>query len=202
MYDIIYLYLQRSSKMGKKDENEIKSFGIRYDKRVVGITLTATVCVFVLLAFVFRSNKLSIIAGSAACILSVAIAAKVSTKAKLSGWTLVSYAVLLGGTVLFHIVYGAMPFFGRTGYNLMTASFAIVTTVLLFCLPKLKIKKTSVIAAVLSIVLVVSSFVYLFTMNIRSKPYVYSLQKGHDEYQTSGDCQGDEKRFEGVPKRA
>ncbi len=151
-------------------------------KKAHGIILAAIAGALVLLTYVLRSNALLVILVSSACILSLAILVSAIRSGRASMSTLLSYALLLVGGTAYQIVFGVMPVWDRIGYNLMTASFGIVSISLLVGLHARLSRRNRILAIVLSAALVFSSFFYLLTMNIRSRPTVVSLQAGHDSY--------------------
>lgn len=154
----------------------------RRKKKSFGALVPAPFAFLVLLSLVVRSNLLLVLSVSSACILSVAILVSTIRYGRVSLSSLISYAVLLVGAVTYQIVFGAMPFWDRVGYNLMTGSFAIVSLALFFGLRARVSGRHRIISVALGILLVLSSFFYLLTMNIRSHPRVESLQEGHDSY--------------------
>jgi len=105
-------------------------------------------------------------------------------KSKVSLWVLISYSLLLTGSILYLIIFGTEPFISRLSYNLMLSSISLFTICLIYIFPKLtaNLKSSRLLSRIVSTVLVVSTFMYLFTMNIRTRPIVQSLQEGHDEY--------------------
>ena len=168
--------------MKEASPNGGNEIGREKTKKVSGIVLAAIVGTLVLLTYLLRSNALLVILVSSACILSLAILISAVRSGRPSIWMLRSYALLLIGAVAYQIVFGVMPVWDRIGYNLMTASFGIVSISLLVGLHARLSGRNRILTIVLSALLVFSSFFYLLTMNIRSRPTVVSLQAGHDSY--------------------
>lgn len=80
---------------------------------------------------------------------------------------------------------GEGSFWTRLAGNLILILPSIIVLVLLYTLARktVKNKKAQKIGVVcLSVLLVGVTLIYFFTMNLRAKPKVYSLQKGHDDY--------------------
>ena len=173
----------------EKDIREKKRvFQIDYDKKVAEVAVFLTVAVFVYMMFFIRLNTVIVVATVLAAAFSVMIFLSCVIRRKVSIWMISSYIMLMGGSVLFFIIMGAEPFFRRLGYNLLISSLSVIALLLLIYSPKIMRKfniRCSLLSMSASLILILSTVLYIITMSIRIRPNVIRMQRGHDEYLAS-----------------
>ena len=159
---------------------------------------------------IMRLNLLAVVNVAFMCIVSALIFIGVIFLKKLYKWFLVGYSASGIGIFLYYLLWGADAGFGafssgKAGWTsadhpLFAGSGNFLTRLaggILLLLPSIiilvllitSIKKSfkngtlqKILSSVLSIFLAGTTVFYVLTMNLRSKPNVTSLQKGHDDY--------------------
>lgn len=149
------------------------------------------------------------------CIVSAMILSGIAIKKTLYIFDIVGYGTAGSGIILYDIIFGADTGFGAfsnglagwktTEHNLLAGSGSILTriagnmiialpwitalillvTVIVHCVKKVKRRKA--LSVFLSIVLTLTTVLYVLTMNLRSAPNTQRLWEGHDGYLKSVD---------------
>lgn len=184
-------------------------------KELLSYIPVAVSVVFAVLLFVLRLNKFAVVNVGFMCIASVLVLISFIVSKKLSKKLLLSYSVCAAAVSLYYIIFGADSGFGALSSCLAgwksseNALFAgdkgvlwrilgnavlilpcLIIAVLLLVTAKKNFKKKALhtfLASVLSIVLTLSSVLYLLTMNLRSEPNVRRMWEGHDDYLSKTD---------------
>lgn len=179
-------------------------------KKVFPIILMIIGFVIMAVQLITRLNLITLVSVLYCCIMSAIILISLICKKKVYAPMVYGYAAASFGVVIFHIIWGADAGFGAfsTGLSgwstLDNALFAgegsLFTRLLgnlLLIIPtaaslwglyftakkstaKAAVKK--VLSSVLSLLLVLSSVLYVLTMNMRTKPVTERLWQGHDDY--------------------
>lgn len=179
-------------------------------KKVFPIVLMIIGFVIMAVQLITRLNLITLVSVLYCCIMSAIILISLICKKKVYAPMVYGYAAASLGVVIFHIIWGADAGFGAfsTGLSgwstLDNALFAgegsLFTRLLgnlLLIIPtaaslwglyftakkstaKAAVKK--VLSSVLSLLLVLSSVLYVLTMNMRTKPVTERLWQGHDDY--------------------
>lgn len=145
------------------------------------VFLLIAVYVAVMLISGYAALSVVAVALSAAAALGVLIVYLASGKLSSELWT--GYLLLVGGVLIYYLIWGAEPFLKRTGYNLALSAIPILSAFGLFVIRKKyrgRFLKTFV--SLTAVLMIFSSSFYLLAMSIRAKPKVVSLRKGHDDY--------------------
>ena len=93
----------------------------------------------------------------------------------------ITYLVLIGGTLLFFLIHSAESFGKRLWWNLVLTAVPL-TLALLIKLLKNDFMHKKLVKCIMAVVMLATSLVYIFYMNLRLSPTVERLWKGHDEY--------------------
>lgn len=145
----------------------------------ISILLTAAV-------FVNRSNALSVAAVFAAGLIALYLVKEVALRSTFSKHLLFSYLILIGGTVLFYIIFGVGPLLRGMITSILPALPAMAVCLLMLYLNRLVKPKLQRIASLgLALALALFSLQYLYTMNLSIRPRVDSLKEGRDSYLAS-----------------
>ena len=186
--------------------------GIEFDKskKIFPLIIAAIGIALMLALWITRLNITAIVCVAYCCVVSALIFLGLIFKKKLYLGFLIGYAAPLFGIITYFIVFGADAGFGAfssglAGFStvehpLLTGAGNFFTRLLgniLLALPsvaalvlmivaviKAKEKETfqKVMSRVLSFVLMLTTVVFVLTMNLRSKPNVERLWEGHDDY--------------------
>lgn len=171
-------------------------------------TITAVLGVLIFAAiFVMRLNLVCIVAVAYMCIISALIILGLIIKKKVYLGNLIGYGASGLGIILYYVIFGADAGFGaftsglkgfKTADNylfthlsafpvrilgniLIAAPWLIAFTLLIvFVIKKNGAKK--IVPMFISIVLCLTTVLYVLTMNLRSKPNTQRMWEGHDEY--------------------
>ncbi|MDD3946936.1 MAG: sulfatase-like hydrolase/transferase [Clostridia bacterium] len=150
------------------------------------IVVTIAVSVFMIVTLVSGMVPLSVVAVALSVVSAIAVFIHFLRKKEIHFGFWISYLILTGGVVLYFLIWGADPFWKRTGYNLMLAAIPIVSAVaLLIWLRRSQKSCKYVIAVIVSVVMIFSSAFYFLAISMRARPKVFGMQKGHDEYLSS-----------------
>lgn len=179
-------------------------------KKVLGFLPNIISMVLIIALFMKRTNMFAVINVGFMCICTVLVILCLIINKKLSANVLAAYATSALAVTAYNIVYGADAGFGAfsnclagwksienalfagsgnmglrlLGNLLLIAPSAIICAVL-FLLARKKLKNVKLqkaLSAVLSVVFVLTTVLYLLTMNLRSQPNVERLWEGHDDY--------------------
>ncbi|MBO5064742.1 MAG: sulfatase-like hydrolase/transferase [Clostridia bacterium] len=170
---------------------------------VIGVALGLTLNIM-------RLNLLAVVNVAFMCIVSALIFIGVIFLKKLYSWFLIGYSASAIGIFVYYLLWGADAGFGafssgKAGWTsadhllftgggnfftrlaggiLLLLPIIIVLTLLIIFVKKSFKTETlkRILSSVLSIFLAGTTVFYVLTMNLRSKPNVTSLQKGHDDY--------------------
>lgn len=179
-------------------------------KKVFPLILMAIGLGIMLALWIVRLNLVSLVAVLYCCILSVIVILSMIIKKKVYAPMIYGYAAACVGLAVYYIIWGADAGFGAFSSGLagfstaehpwLTGSGNIGTRLLgnfllllpntvclwgLFFTVRHSFKKEGVkkaLSAVLSILLTGTSVLYVFTMNLRSKPNTQRLWDGQDDY--------------------
>lgn len=181
------------------------------DKKQVFSFLPNIISMLLIIALLYkRVNMFAVVNVGFMCICTVLVIISLIISKKPSKNVLAAYATSGFAVTMYYVVYGADAGFGAfsnclagwksaehtlfagagniglrfLGNFLLILPSAIICA-LLFILASKKLKKASVqkaLSAVLSVVFVLTTVLYLLTMNLRSQPNVERLWEGHDDY--------------------
>lgn len=181
------------------------------DKKQVFSFLPNIISMLLIIALLYkRTNMFAVVNVGFMCICTVLVIISLIISKKPSKNVLAAYATSGFAVTMYYVVYGADAGFGAfsdclagwksaehtlfagagniglrfLGNFLLILPSAIICA-LLFILASKKLKKASVqkaLSAVLSVVFVLTTVLYLLTMNLRSQPNVERLWEGHDDY--------------------
>lgn len=150
--------------------------------KAAGKGYAVTVLLLVVL-YLARMPALGILAAIMALVLSLRVAVKVLLRRRVAKDYLLRHLLLIGGTALFFVVFGASGFFHNAMENLLLSLPALTFGLLLFNIEKLAKPRNRYLCSVLfTAALICFSLQYLITMNLKIRPQVGSLKEGHDDY--------------------
>lgn len=142
--------------------------------------------IFIALMLVGGWGLLAPVAVVLSAAFSVLIFITYLTKKKLNKRFWFCYLVLVAGVFLFYLIWGAEPFWKRTGYNLIfTVVPAGLAVLLYFWDSRSKFIYKKVISVILTVFLIGSSAFYFIAMSMRVRPKVFSLAEGQEDYLSS-----------------
>lgn len=171
-------------------------------------TITAVLGVLIFAAiFVMRLNLVCIVAVAYMCIISALIILGLIIKKKVYLGNLIGYGAAGLGIILYYIIFGADAGFGAftTGLkgfktaenylfthlsafpvrilgNILIAAPWLIAFILLIVFVIKKNGAKKIVPMFISIVLCLTTVLYVLTMNLRSKPNTQRMWEGHDEY--------------------
>lgn len=181
------------------------------DKKQVFSFLPNIISMLLIIALLYtRTNMFAVVNVGFMCICTVLVIISFIISKKPSKNVLAAYATSGFAVTMYYVVYGADAGFGAfsnclAGWksaentlfagagniglrflgNLLLILPSAVICALLFILATKKMKKAGLqkaLSAVLSVVFVFTTVLYLLTMNLRSQPNVERLWEGHDDY--------------------
>ncbi|MCQ2462302.1 MAG: sulfatase-like hydrolase/transferase [Clostridia bacterium] len=185
---------------------------VSFDKSKKILPLTVFVLGAALLAamFITRLNFTAVVCVAFCCVVSLLIFLGVIIKKRVYLWTVLGYLAALSGIMLYYIIFGADAGFGafisglagfssadnplfcgsgniltRLAGNIVLALPSLLVVLALYLVTaKASMKHTAkkIITGVLSLMLMLTSVLYVLTMNLRSKPNTVRLWQGQDEY--------------------
>lgn len=189
-----------------KMQKEIQLFA---KKKITNFIILALGIVLMLTQWIAGLNIVTLVNAIFLCVVSAVIAVKLIFYRRIDLWDIIGYAASLFGVISFYIVAGADAGWGaitsalpgysssahplwqgvgnfgtRLAGNLLIASPMILLLAGLFCCAKF-IKVAKVKAATsyaLSVLLIASSIIFVFTMNLRSNPKVFNMIQGQIDY--------------------
>ena len=161
-----------------------------------GVRITDEIAVFpflvfvisvllVTLLFITRIPALSILTVVIAILVAFSVLLSGLTKRAVSRYLLFSYLVLIGGMTLFSIAFGVEPFFKGLLVNTALALPALGVGFLTLYMNRIVKAKTLVASLVLSTALILLSIALFFQMNLKIRPQLASIKRGHDKYLAS-----------------
>lgn len=187
-----------------------KKIELDTSKKVLPIILMIIGIGMMLAAWILRLNMVAVVSVAYCCVMAAVIVLSLIIKNKVYAPMVFGYAAASLGIVVYYIIWGADAGFGAfttglTGFssadhpwltgegNFFTRLLGNILLVLpsalslwgLFFIAKKNFNKDSAkkaLSAVMSILLVGTSVIYLLTMNLRSKPNTVRLWEGHDDY--------------------
>ena len=186
--------------------------GITFDKGKKVLPLITAIIGIVLAAalLILRLNLVAVVNVAFMCILSALIFIGIIAKKKVYLFNIVGYGASALGIFLYFLIWGADAGFGafssgktgwlsaenplfsgegsfltRLGGNILLLLPCIIAVAALVLIAKKTFKKGGLhklLTSVISVVLAGTTVFYVLTMNLRSKPNVDRLWKGHDDY--------------------
>lgn len=186
-------------------------------KKVFPMIVMAIGIVLALALLILRLNLVAVVNVAYMCVVVALTILGVLIFKKLYVWHFISYAVNGLAIVLYYAIWGAdagfgaftsgkagwksvenalfsgasdYNFFVRLGGNLLLILPCIIAVLALFFVGKKQFEKKGlhvIVTSALSLVLAGTTILYVLTMNLRSQPKVFDLQKGHDDYLKSVD---------------
>ncbi|MBQ3150751.1 MAG: sulfatase-like hydrolase/transferase [Clostridia bacterium] len=187
-----------------------KSISFDSSKKVFPMLLMAIGFVLMSALFVLRLNLVVLVCMLFCCILSAIIALGLAVKRTVYSKMIYGYAFCAFGILLYFVIFGADAGFGAftsglSGFSsadhpLLTGEGSFFTRLLgnlllflptilsllgLFFVAKKQFHKDTgkkLLSALFSILLMLSSVIYVLTGNLRSKPNTERLWEGHDDY--------------------
>ncbi len=196
-----------------------KQIELDFGKKVFPFILMTAGLILMLSLWILRLNLVAVVLVAFNCIMSAVIALSLIIKKKVYAPMIFAYAAASIGIVLYFIIWGADAGFGAftsglsdfssAEHPLLTGEGNFFTRLLgnlllvlpcslslwgLFLTAKLRFKKAvtkTVLCAVMTVLLLGTSVVYVLTMNLRSKPNTVRLWEGHDDYLNNVDKNAD-----------
>ena len=187
-----------------------KEIQLDFGKKIFPLIIMGLGVALAIAMLVTRLNFTAVVCVAFNCILSALIALSLIIKKKVYAPMVFSYAAVSVGIVIYYIIWGADAGFGAftTGmngfasydYELFTGEGNFLTRLLgnliivapnaislwaLFFVTKKSFKNKAlktVLTAVLTVLLLGTTVLYVLTMNLRSKPNTERLWEGHDDY--------------------
>ena len=187
-----------------------KEIQLDFGKKIFPLIIMGLGVALCIAMLVTRLNFTAVVCVAFNCILSAVIALSLIIKKKVYAPMVFSYAAVSVGIVIYYIIWGADAGFGAftTGmngfasydYELFTGEGNFLTRLLgnliivapnaislwaLFFVTKKSFKNKAlktVLTAVLTVLLLGTTVLYVLTMNLRSKPNTERLWEGHDDY--------------------
>ena len=187
-----------------------KEIQLDFGKKIFPLIIMGLGVALCIAMLVTRLNFTAVVCVAFNCILSAIIALSLIIKKKVYAPMVFSYAAVSVGIVIYFIIWGADAGFGAftTGmngfasydYELFTGEGNFLTRLLgnliivapnaislwaLFFVAKKSLKNKAlktVLTAVLTVLLLGTTVLYVLTMNLRSKPNTERLWEGHDDY--------------------
>jgi arylsulfatase A-like enzyme len=187
-----------------------KEIQLDFGKKIFPLIIMGLGVALCIAMLVTRLNFTAVVCVAFNCILSALIALSLIIKKKVYAPMVFSYAAVSVGIVIYYIIWGADAGFGAftTGmngfasydYELFTGEGNFLTRLLgnliivapnaislwaLFFVTKKSFKNKAlktVLTAVLTVLLLGTTVLYVLTMNLRSKPNTERLWEGHDDY--------------------
>lgn len=171
-------------------------------------TITAILGILIFAAiFIMRLNLVCIVAVAYMCIISALIILGLIIKKKVYLGNLIGYGAVGLGIILYYIIFGADAGFGAftTGLkgfktaenylfthwaafpvrilgNILIAAPWLIAFILLIVFVIKKNGAKKIVPMFISVVLCLTTVLYVLTMNLRSKPNTQRMWEGHDEY--------------------
>ena len=161
-----------------------KGMSVNFKIRVFPVIIGAFGVLLTLALWIVRLNLIAVISALYCCIVSALLFLGTVTRKRINIWYFYGYVAASFGITMYYIVWGADASFGmRLLSNIGLALPSFIVILFLYYVSLYVKKHRQVAAAVcLSVALILTSVVYALTMNLKSKPKAFSLQKGHDEY--------------------
>ena len=187
-----------------------KEIQLDFGKKIFPLIIMGLGVALAIAMIVTRLNFTAVVCVAFNCILSALIALSLIIKKKVYAPMVFSYAAVSVGIVVYYIIWGADAGFGAftTGmngfasydYELFTGEGNFLTRLLgnliivapnaislwaLFFVTKKSFKNKAlktVLIAVLTVLLLGTTVLYVLTMNMRTKPVTDRLWEGHDDY--------------------
>lgn len=187
-----------------------KDITLDTEKKVFPLILMTIGIGLMLALWILRLNIVAVVCVAYSCIMAALIVLSLIIKNKVYAPMVFAYAAASIGIVVYYIIWGADAGFGAftsglagfasTEHPLLTGAGNFFTRLLgnillvlptalslwgLFFVAKKTFKKEALkktLSAVMSILLLGTSVVYVLTMNLRSKPNTERLWDGHDDY--------------------
>lgn len=188
----------------------MKTMKVDYSKKTLPVLAACAAFLLMLLQWIVGLNIMTVINVFVLLLLSAVITVGVFVKKRLYLGYFLAYVFLAFGIFSFYTVAGADAGWGavtdgKAGFSsaahalwtgegsfwtrlagnvLLILPSAAVLSGLYFAVCRLRKNGRAqfIAAACLSVVLTASTLVYFFTMNLRAKPKVFDMKKGHDEY--------------------
>ncbi len=188
----------------------MKKIELDTGKKVFPLILMAIGAVLMPALWITRLNIVAVVSVAYCCITAAAIALSLIIKNKVYAPMIFAYAAASFGIIVYYIIWGADAGFGAftsglAGFNsaehpLLTGEGNFFTRLLgnillalpsalslwgLFFVAKKNFNKDiikKIVSAVMTVLLLGTSVVYVLTMNLRSKPNTQRLWEGHDDY--------------------
>ncbi len=171
-------------------------------------TITAILGILIFAAiFIMRLNLVCIVAVAYMCIISALIILGLIIKKKVYAGNLIGYGASGLGIILYYVIFGADAGFGaftsglkgfktadnylfthlsafpvRILGNVLIAAPWLIAFILLIVFVIKKNGAKKIVPMFISVVLCLTTVLYVLTMNLRSKPNTQRMWEGHDEY--------------------
>lgn len=188
-------------------------------KKAFPLVLMVTGIILMLALWVLRLNIAAVVLVAFNCIMAAVIALSLIFKKKVYAPMVFAYAAASIGIIVYYIIWGADAGFGAftsglqgfssAGHPLLTGEGNFFTRLIgnillalpcalslwgLFFTAKHSFKKEGAkkaVSAVMTVLLLGTSVIYVLTMNLRSKPNTERLWEGHDDYLNNIDKKAD-----------
>ncbi|MCQ2409690.1 MAG: sulfatase-like hydrolase/transferase [Clostridia bacterium] len=157
---------------------------IEKKKSIPSIIYMAFCALFILVMWCSGFNFLPLVADVLAILTGLIILISVLKKEKINLFIWIAYIVVVAGLFIHWQIWGAESAWKNIWYNFLLCIFPALIAGFIYIADRfIKERKALKITAILCTVLMMgTSVIYVFFMNLRSRPTAESLQAGHDEY--------------------
>lgn len=155
-------------------------------KNKVSLIVLYLSIIYMIIGYISRFEPIIIVSGGIAIALAFIVLIDYHFNKTINIHLIIAYLVLFIGSALFYLIFGARPILERIGYNLLVIlpSSMLIIAAILLCYKYKKYLRKGIMYAI-SGALIVTTIVYLFTMDMRMRPQVKRLYQGHDDYLAS-----------------
>ncbi len=168
-------------------QTEQKTSLIDKSKRIFDIVYMSLCCAFIFVMWCSGFNFLPLIADVLAIVAGILILVRVAKRQKVGLFMWIAYVVTMAGLFVFFLIWGAESFGKNLWWNLLLCGIPCALAGLLYATQKLVKKQSQIklVASLFAFLMIATSLIYAFFMNLRCRPTVENLQAGHDDYLNS-----------------
>lgn len=153
-------------------------------RNIFDIAWMSFCAVFTIVLWATGFNFLPLVVDVVSIVTALFVVIRLFTKGKIGLCLWISYVILIAGLFVYFLIWGAESFGVNFGWNLALCIGPIICSTLIYVGHKFiengkAFKITSIVCAIL---MICTSIIYVFFMNLRCRPTVESLKAGHDDY--------------------
>lgn len=148
------------------------------------IAYLALCAAFIFVMWCSGFNFLPLIADVLGIVAGLIIFIRVLANKNIGLYMWISYIVITGGLFIFFLIWGAESFGKNLWWNFVQILFPVLAATAVYVCNRFFTGKNmiKITCAVCSFIMIATCVTYVFFMNLRLRPTVESMQKGHDEY--------------------